>query len=180
METLIVLGLLTGLDNLQVTPALGMMPMTTAKRWLFALTFGVCEALMPLAGLCIGHTLHRAFARFAETLGPVVMLGCGAAIIVMALREKDVSALVTSRWTLIGLPLSLSLDNLLAGLGVGATGHPLWLAAAVIGGISTAMCLLGLGVGKWIARWFPRNLEAVSGAYLCVLGLGMLWNPFGR
>lgn len=180
MKTLIVLGFLTGLDNLQVSPALGMMPMTTARRWMFALMFGLCEALMPLIGLCLGHSLHEAFTPIAETLGPVVMLACGAAVIIMALRQRDVSALVSSRWTLIGLPLSLSVDNLLAGLGAGASGYPLWLAAVVIGGISTALCLLGLAAGKWIGRWFPRNVELVSGSYMMLMGIAMFWNPFGH
>ncbi len=180
MKTLMFLGLLTGLDNLQVSPAFGMMPMTTARRWMFALMFGLCEALMPLLGLCLGHSLHEAFTPIADALGPIVMLACGAAIIVLALRQRDVSALVSSRWTLIGLPLSLSVDNLLAGLGAGASGYPLWLAAVVIGGISTALCLIGLAAGKWVGRWIPRNVELVSGSYMMLMGIAMFWNPFGH
>ena len=177
MKAIIVLGILTGLDNIQVTPALGVLRMSTQRRCFLALMFGLCEALMPVVGLMIGRTVHRTFEGVGDKLGPTVLLACGATVLFMALRSQELTQIVSSRWTLIGLPLSLSLDNLLAGVGVGAIGAPLLLSGVVIGGISTAMSLLGLYAGHCLRRWIPGKPELLSGAYLMLLGLfGLIWN----
>lgn len=174
MNTLLLLGLLTGLDNLQVTPALGLLNMSARRRFAWALAFGLAETLMPLLGLALGLSLHRSFADTAEFLGPVLLVLCGAAVVIMGLRRRDLSAVVASRWALVVLPLSLSFDNLFAGLGVGAGGASLLVSALVIGGISTAVGLVGLYAGHLVRRWIPERPELFSGGYLMLLGVGSL------
>lgn len=178
MKAIILLGFLTGLDNLQVTPALGILKMSTRRRLAWALMFGLAEALMPLIGLLCGHVLHQSFENWADKLGPSILVLCGITIVVMALRESDVEAVVSSKWTIVGLPLSLSIDNLLAGVGVGAGGAPIMVSAIVIGGISTTLGLVGLYAGHIIRRWLPGSPELFSGGYLVLLGLcGFFWDP---
>lgn len=178
MKAIVLLGLLTGLDNLQVTPALGLMTMTARRRLAWALMFGLAEALMPLLGLGFGFLLHRSFSTWADKFGPIMLMLCGATIVIMAFRENDLDAIVSSKWTIIGLPLSLSLDNLLAGLGVGTGGAPILVSALIIGGLSTAMGLIGLYAGHVIRRWLPGTPEFFSGGYLLLLGLcGFFGNP---
>ena len=174
MKTLLVLGFLTGLDNLQITPGLGLMGMPAARRCFLALTFGLCEAGMPLLGLGIGRLLHRSFDLNADKLGPALLLLCGALIIWLAFREKDVAPLMASRWTLFGLPLLLSLDNLLAGIGIGVTGQTFLPAALVLGLMSTVMCFIGLYLGNSLRRYIPEKAELLAGAYLIVLGFAQL------
>ena len=178
MKAIILLGFLTGLDNLQVTPALGILRMPHRRRLAWALMFGLAEALMPLVGLTLGYALHRSFENWADKLGPVVLVLCGITILVMALRDNDLEAVISSKWTIIGLPLSLSIDNLLAGVGVGAGGASILVSAVVIGGISTILGLVGLYAGHLIRQWLPRTPELLSGGYLVVLGVaGFFWNP---
>ena len=180
MKAIILLGFLTGLDNLQVTPALGVIKMTMGRRLIWALMFGLAESLMPLVGLVFGQALHRSFEAWADLIGPIVLVLSGIAIIVMALRDSDIEAVVSSKWTIIGLPLSLSIDNLLAGFGVGAGGAPLLVSALFIGGISTAMGLIGLYAGHIVRRWLPGTPELFTGGYLVVLGVcGFFWHPLG-
>jgi putative Mn2+ efflux pump MntP len=146
----------------------------SVRRWLLALAFGLCEAGMPLLGLGIGRLLHRSFDTRADSLGPALLLLCGAVIIWLAFREKDIAPLMASRWTLFGLPLLLSFDNLLAGIGVGATGQPFLLAALVLGLVSTVMCFIGLYLGNSLRRYIPEKAELLAGVYLIVLGLAQL------
>lgn len=177
MKTILLLGLLTGLDNLQVTPALGVMRLTTRQRLFLALMFGLAEALMPLVGLWAGSSLRDSVEGWADYVGPVVMLLCGGGIIALSLRAADLKPIFTSKWTLVLLPLSLSIDNLLAGVGLGASGAPLLLSALVVGGISAAMSLAGLYAGQFVRGWLPRRAELFSGAYLVAFGLGgLVWN----
>lgn len=177
MKALIFLGILTGLDNLQVSPALGVLNMTARKRLMWAVMFGLSEALMPLLGLQLGTLLHEFHAPWAEKLGPVVLLLCGLLVILTALRKQDLESLVSSKWAMVSVPLLLSIDNLLAGVGVGATGASILTAAVVIGGISTTMCLAGLQAGHLIRRWLPGTPAFYSGGLLLVLGIcGLIWD----
>jgi putative Mn2+ efflux pump MntP len=83
--------------------------------------------------------------------------------------------LVNSRHMLFGLPLSLSLDNLLAGVGLGSIHYPVLLSALVMGLVSAAMSCAGLYLGNWLRRFVPKRTEVVVGAYLCVLAVRMMF-----
>lgn len=174
MKTLIILGLLTGLDNLQITPGLGLAGAAAARRWLLALAFGLCEAGMPLLGLVVGRGLRYSLDVQVNALGPVVLLACGAVIIWFACTERKIAPFLSNRWSLLGLPLLLSVDNLLVGIGVGVTGQPFLLSALVVGTISTLMCFAGLYLGQVLRRFVPRRAELLAGIYLVGLGIAQL------
>jgi putative Mn2+ efflux pump MntP len=74
---------------------------------------------------------------------------------------------------LFGLPLSLSLDNVLLGAGVSAAPGPALLSALGIGAISAAMSCIGLYCGGWLRQAVPERIELVAGAYLCMLAVRM-------
>ncbi len=174
MKTLIFLGVLTGLDNLQITPGLGLAGIAPTRRWLLALTFGLCEAGMPLLGLILGRGLRSSLPVNADALGAVVLLACGGLITLCACTEKKIAPFLSNRWTLLGLPLLLSVDNLLAGIGVGVMGQPFLLSALVVGTISTLMCFAGLYLGEVLRRFVPKHSELLAGIYLVALGLAQL------
>lgn len=162
-------GVLAGLDNLHVSAALGVSRPRRGRLLLLAGAFAACEALMPLVGLAVGGALRRSVPAL-EAAGPLVLLLCGAAILVQALREGDAREVVEGRW-MMGLPLTLSLDNLFAGVGLGSAGYPVLASALIVGVISGGMCVAGLFAGAWMRRWVPGRAEVWSGAFLVVLAL---------
>jgi putative Mn2+ efflux pump MntP len=88
-------------------------------------------------------------------------------------------AMASGRGMLFGLPLSLSLDNLVGGAGISALHYPVLPAALLIGLVSAAMSCAGLYLGGWLRRlvqWrvAPWFLEPAVGAYLCLLAVRML------
>ncbi len=179
MGTLLLFSVLVGLDNLHVSSAIGLMEVRAVHKWTLALAFGLCEAAMPLIGLTLGHLMREVLGAVAVTIGPFALVACGLLMIYLALQEKDTLPVATSRWLLFGLPLTLSLDNLLAGIGLGALGYPVLVSALTIGLVSGSMCFLGLFIGQWIRRWIPCNLEVVSGAYLVLIAVVMFFFDLG-
>ena len=170
---IVLLGVLAGSDNIQVAAAISMAPLTRSRRILFALAFCVCEISTPLAGLLVMHSLHSRFA-WIERVAPLILLFCGAVILLLALTGRDeLEKLVNHRWTIAALPLSLSFDNLLIGVSLGTLGYPLPLAAATIGSISAAMCLFGIFGGSRVRRWIPEYANVISGLYLIVIAAFM-------
>jgi putative Mn2+ efflux pump MntP len=166
---LLLFGFLSGLDNLHVAATLGASGLRRGRLLALAASFAACEAGMPLIGLTAGHLLHRAVAGLSAA-GPLVLLACGVVILVQAFRENDRPVDLGAGW-IFALPLGMSFDNLLAGVGLGSAGYPVLLSAAVVGSVSGAMCLTGLFLGAWAGRWIPGRAEMLSGAVLVVMAL---------
>lgn len=170
MLQIVLLGILAGLDNVQVAAAISLAPLTRGRRILFAVAFSICEIASPLIGLLLMGSIRARLDHFA----PLVVVACGLVILFLAFRDKnELQKLVNHRWTLVSLPLMLSFDNLLIGISLGALDYPLPLAAATIGCVSAAMCVLGIIGGARLRRWIPEYAEVVSGLYLLVIAATM-------
>lgn len=171
MSAILLLGLVLGLDNLQVGAALGLLPMSRRRRWAIALAFGACETVMPLLGLLLGRWLGGFLGPFTELFGTVVLALSGLLLIVMSWYERDASEVAGGGMALLGLPVSLSLDNLLAGVGLGTMGHPVLWSALAIGAMSTSLCAIGLFSGGWLRQRLPGRAELLGGMGLLVLSV---------
>jgi manganese efflux pump family protein len=174
MGAVLLIGFVVGLDNFRVAVGLGTLNFTQQRRIQIALAFCLCEALAPLVGLTIGKVLIERIRPWVEAIGPIVLGGSGVYVIYYTLRHKEADRLSYSRWVIFGLPLSLSLDNLLAGVGLGIVGLPVLLAAIVIGLICGMMCVIGLLIGSTVAKYLPSESELLSGVILLVLAAALV------
>ena len=181
MIELLIFGLLAGLDNLQVSASLALLPLARRRMHLLAGAFCASEIGGAVLGLLLGRALLSLLAPTAEWLAPVAMLVCGVVVLWLALRrdDADLSRFANHRALLLGLPLSLSLDNVIAGAGIGVAGYPPVLSALVVGSLSAAMACVGLYAGLYagarLRRFLPERIELAVGAYLGVLALRAFW-----
>jgi putative Mn2+ efflux pump MntP len=178
IATLLMFGVLAGLDNLQVCSSIGILPLPKARMRLLAAGFVVCEIVAPLAGFLVGHAALALVMPYARMAGPLMTMLCGATVLAAALwGEPDTDSLKANR-LFFGLPLSLSLDNLVAGAGVSSMPCGPWTASLAIGLVSGGMSCLGLYGAAFIRSRFQRimdaRIELLMGAYLCVLAVRML------
>ena len=177
MIELMIFGLLAGLDNLQVSASLALLPLARRRLHLLAAAFCAGEIGGALLGLLLGRALLNALAPVAEWLAPAAMLFCGVIVLWLALRrgEADLTRFANRRALLLGLPLSLSLDNVIAGAGIGVAGYPLLQSALIVGSLSAALACAGLYAGGWLRRFLPDRIELAVGAYLSVLAIRGFW-----
>src|ERR1051325_5357984 len=115
MGTLLLLGLTLSLDSFRVSLGLGAMKLRPMRQAQIVLAFGLCDALAPLVGLLIGHSLVKYTSAWIGHLGPLVLCAYGVYVIYVARRYADKETQEDDRWMVLGLPLSMSLDNLIAG-----------------------------------------------------------------
>ena len=169
LGTVIFFGVLAGADNLQVCSAIGLLPIRGARKHLLALAFTSCETMAPLVGLALGRFLLWCAGGAAARIGPFMMLACGIVILFYAVRGEDLAGLVNGNKMMMGVPVALSFDNLLAGAGISSLHYPVVAAALLIGLVSAAMSCIGLYLGAWIRRFVPIRMEIAVGAYLCLL-----------
>ncbi|MFJ1655106.1 manganese efflux pump MntP family protein [Streptomyces sp. NPDC088337] len=161
------LGFVLSLDNFRVAIALGTVPFGLKRAVQVALTFGLWDAVMPLVGLLIGREIGEAVGGVADVVGALALGGYGLYLVVSALRNPEPDEL-DHPWALFGIPLTLSLDNLVAGASLGILGLSPWVAAPVFGLITAVMSLIGLRLGRAAARLVRIRADLVSGVSLII------------
>src|ERR1700749_483956 len=178
MTTLLLLAITLSLDSFRVSLGLGATRLRPARQAQIALAFGLCDAVAPLVGLLVGHSLVEDLGAWGEYLGPVVLCAYGAYVIYVARRCGAEDADGDSRWVVLGLPLSMSLDNLIAGTSLGMIGFPLWLSVAVIGAMSSLMSLAGLWLGKRAVNLLKIKTETLGGVALILIAITLALDMF--
>ena len=159
------LGFVLSLDNFRVAVALGTVPFGLRRAIQVALTFGLWDVVMPLVGLVLGRHVGSAIGPFAGLVGSFVLGGYGLYLLIGALRKPEPDEL-DHPWALFGIPLSLSLDNLVAGASLGLLGLSPWWSSVLFGTITAVMSLVGLRVGRFVARLVRIRSDLVSGIAL--------------
>jgi putative Mn2+ efflux pump MntP len=171
MVTLLLLGFVLSLDSFRVSLGLGASRLRPARQAQVVIAFGLCDALAPLVGELIGQSIIARGGAWLEYFGPLMLCGYGAYVIRVARRRDRRAEPEEGRWLMLGLPVALSLDNLIAGTSLGLLGFPVILSAAVIGAISALMSLAGLVLGKTAISLLKLQSEVIGGVALVVIGL---------
>lgn len=173
MGMLLLLAFTLSLDSFRVSLTLGATKLTRARQAQIALAFALCDGLAPLVGLLIGQSVVTHVGAWVEYLGPVVLGLYGCYVIYVAQRWRDSEEKEQDHWLVFGIPLSLSLDNLVAGASLGLIGFPVLLSVAVIGATSGLMSLAGLWMGSAAVRYLPVRAELLGGVALICIALAL-------
>jgi putative Mn2+ efflux pump MntP len=170
MILLLILGLALSLDNFRMSIALGAFQFSWRRALRTAVVFGLWDGVSPLIGVLIGRYLEQAIGPLADTLGPIMLAVYGLYLVVQSLKTQAKKE-PDDRWVLFGMPLSLSLDNMVAGTGLGLLGFPPVFSAVVFGIITTLMSLVGLQLGRVAARIIPIRSDLLTGIGLLIVAV---------
>ena len=165
---LLVLGFALSLDNFRTALALGGLRPSWRRSAQVALVFGFWDGLAPLVGVLVGHYWSNVIGSTAEYVGAIALGGYGLYLVVRAWLTPAPEEL-DERWALLGLPLPLSLDNILAGTSLGLLGFAPWVAAPVFGAVTALMALIGLQLGRAAARLIPIRSDLLTGGTLVLM-----------
>lgn len=165
-----------GLDSFAVAAAIGATgKLTTRARWRIAMLFVVFEAGMPLIGLALGAPLARLIGPTADYVAAAAVIAIGAWTLLHGDsddEEEKARRLVNAHGAaLIGLGISISLDEMAIGFSLGLTRLPLIPVVIGIGVQAFAAAQLGLHLGARIAERHREAAERFAGIVLIALGL---------
>jgi putative Mn2+ efflux pump MntP len=172
---LLLVALSVGLDNFAASTAIGVLGVNRRLRVRVALIFGLFEALMPVVGILLGHSLAHDLGDKGNAIGGTLLGLAGVYAIAndligdrrkMALTEPSVTRLI-----LVGA--ALSVDNLIIGFALGTLHTSLVVAALVIGIVSVTLSLLGLEIGNRLSGRLGKRSEVVGGALLVFVGVAL-------
>jgi putative Mn2+ efflux pump MntP len=179
MLTLLFLGFALSLDSLRASLGLGALKLRPLRQLQIVIAFGVCDALAPLVGLVIGKSLLAYIGGWIEYVGPLLLCAYGIYVIYIA-RWTDNETHQSDRWMVLGLPLSLSLDNLIAGTTLGMVGFPLLLSVVIIGAMSALLSFAGLRLGGVAAKFLKVRTEMFAGVMLIFVALSLALAEFSQ
>lgn len=143
-----------------------------------AATFGVFQAVMPLAGWAIG-TVALAYVEAVDhwiAFGLLAFLG--VRMLGGHVGEEGGTRALTGRALLLA-GLATSIDALAAGITLPALGVPPLLAVALIGLVTAAMSGAGVLLGRRAGENWGAWAERAGGVILIGLGLNILGQHMG-
>jgi manganese efflux pump family protein len=173
---LLILGVTLGLDNFRTAIVLGALRPTWGDAVQVALVFGFWDTVAPLVGILGGDYFAQTIGSTADYVGAAVLGAYGLYLLVQASRTPAPEEF-DQRWALFGLPLPLSVDNVVAGTSLGLLGFSPWLAPPLFGAITAVMTFVGLAIGRAAARLIHVRSDLLTGVALVItailLGLGV-------
>ncbi len=164
-----------GLDTFAVAAALGMRRLPPRERLRVSLLMSTFEMTMPVVGLLLGRGLGALVGSAADWVAIAVLGALGAWMLLH--DEADEGAQVAalqggSVLMLLGLGISISLDELAMGFTIGLLRLNLWLAVVLIGAQAFLVAQLGLRLGAKLGESLRERAEQLAG--LALLGLAVL------
>jgi putative Mn2+ efflux pump MntP len=172
---LIVLGFVLSLDNFRTAVILGPLRFAWRRALKIAVTFGLFDGAAPLLGILLGHAVgHQTGGGIADHAGAAALALYGLYLIVRALQTAAQEELQAEHsWSIFGLPVPLSLDNVIAGTGLGLIGLSPLVPASLFGAITFLMTFVGLQLGRMASRLIPLRLrwDLVVGVVLVIEAL---------
>jgi manganese efflux pump family protein len=176
---LLILGFTLSLDNFRTAIILGTLRMNRRHAVQVALVFGFWDTVAPLIGILAGDFLAGTIGDAAEQLGAAVLGLYGLYLLVRAWRVPEADEEIDERWALFGLPLPLSIDNMIAGTSLGLLSFSPWLTAPVFGLITALMTFAGLELGRMAASLVRMRSDVLTGGALIAMAVLLSLGVFG-
>lgn len=175
MLKLIALVIPLGLDTFAISAALGIGGMTVRDRLRVSGLFMAFEGGMPIVGLFLGSVLSGLLGQFAEGVAILVLVGVGLFMLLSRGDDETSAGTMLARTrgvALIGLGLSISLDELAIGFTLGLVRVTVVLAVALIAAQAFLVAQLGFRIGSRVSEVVREGAERLAGAMLILLGIG--------
>lgn len=144
------------------------------------LAFGVAQGVMPLLGWSLGVAFNPVIREWDHWVAFVLLGFMGARMMREGLttpseaQVPDRSVAPVSGGALLVVAVATSIDAAVAGVTLPFLGQPVLLACAVIGGITLAMSIVGVLLGKTVGMLAGRRAEVIGGALLIAIGSKIL------
>ena len=175
MLKLIALLVPLSLDTFAVAAALGAAGLPKSMRLRVCLVFVGLEAAMPLLGIAGGQAVGHAVGTRADYLAGAGLLALGLYLLLADDEGESASVLARAHGiAVIGLGISISLDELAIGFSAGLLHLPLLWAVILIAAQALAAVQLGLRVGDRLSEHYREQAERLAGVALLLLGVILL------
>lgn len=172
------------MDAFAVAIATGVNLKDVSLRQTFRLSwhFGLFQAMMPIIGWFLGTSIHSYIEAYAHWLAFSMLALVGTNMLREAIitdedeQEAPQVKDATKGLTLVMLSVATSIDALAVGLSMSLLKVSIVTPAIIIGIVAGLFTILGLHLGKRVARltWLSIWAEVVGGLVLWLIGFNIL------
>jgi len=175
MVALLVVAFALGLNNFGASIAIGVSGVNRRTELKVATVFGLCDVVMPAAGMLIGRGVAGELGPAARWAGAGILAVAAVWGLVEALRGGDDApqAQAWHGWRLMVSGVALSLDDFAVGLALGVVAVPIAVAVLVFGIASAIMSIIGLELGAKLGKAAGEHGEVVAGIVLIGVAAAM-------
>jgi manganese efflux pump family protein len=173
MAKLLFLAFALSMDTFIVSIALSTRGLGRAAKRNLVLLFAFWDGAASLAGgVLVAPWVKDVGVLFARVEASVLCLYAILIIVLGWYARTAAKPLRDANW-LYALPFVLCLDNFMSGLSFNATSVPPLVLAAIVGGSSALMSLVGLQMGSMVRTHLPIRVATFAGAGLLCLVAAM-------
>lgn len=181
---LLLLGVSLSMDAFAVSMCRGleMKKFRWGQSLIIALFFGGFQALMPMLGYFLGRQFEQYITEWDHWIAFALLAFLGIKMILDGFKKETVQDGISEKLDLKGLfvmAIATSIDALAVGITLGFLEANIWVASSVIGGITFALCVLGVFIGNRIGVKFKNGAEIFGGVVLVLIGLKILLEHLG-
>ncbi len=172
--TVFLLALALGADGLSLCIGLAL---TGAKRSQIFIISGIIflfHVLMPLIGLYLGQLAGDLLGRAAGIAGALIIIYLGAKTIYDTFRPSPPETPERKSfgiWGMVAMAMSVSMDALSVGFGLGTRELNLLLVVTLFGFIAGLMALAGFYVGRICGPCLGERANLAAGIILVAIGI---------
>ncbi len=147
------------------------------------LWFGGFQALMPVIGFFLGTLFADAIKAFDHWVAFGLLVIIGINMLKEAFSKcdccEDHDADLSFK-TMFVMAIATSIDALAVGISLAMAGNVnIWLAIALIGIVTYAMCTAGVKIGNIFGSRFEKKAQVAGGVILVLLGTKILLEHLG-
>ena len=192
--TVLVIAVALGTDAFSMAIGIGACNIRYRQIIIISLVVLVFHIVMPLIGLYLGVLAGSVIGRLAGIIGALLLAFIGVLMLREGLKGGDgdgVPKLLKSLglvnrdggklrvtaglWGCMVLGVSVSLDALTVGFGLGTLNFNLVLTVLTIGLVAGIMTTLGFLVGKKLGSWLGDKAQVIGGVILIGVAIKMLF-----
>lgn len=175
----VLLGLGLAMDAFSVSLANGLHEPDMEKKRMCGMAgvFAFFQAAMPMIGWICVHTIvqyFNAFRKFIPWIALILLVLIGGKMLFDGIKDNDGEAEKpkTGAMALFVQGIATSIDALSVGFAIAEYGFVMAVVCAlIISGVTFAVCMAGLIIGKKFGTKFSNKATILGGAILIVIGL---------
>lgn len=163
-----------------VCKGLAMQRMRWKRAVVIAFSFGIFQALMPLAGWLLGRQFEVYITKIDHWIAFILLGMIGGKMIWDSFHEGEDSCVDRFSWKeLLALSVATSIDALAVGVTFAFLKVAIVPAVALIGCTTFILSLGGVCIGQRFGGRFKSKATFGGGVILCLIGLKILLEHLG-
>ncbi|SMB88168.1 Putative Mn2+ efflux pump MntP [Desulfonispora thiosulfatigenes DSM 11270] len=180
LPAIFIVSIALGIDAFSLSLGIGLSGVKRKQVYLVSIVVAIFHIIMPLIGLYLGMTLGNFVGPIAGKIGALVLIFIGAQAIWKKWRsrnEAENNSIISINHPLglILMAISVSLDALTVGFGLGTLRVDLTLTVIIMGAVAGIMTFMGLIFGKKLNHSFGEKAELVGSLILIIIGIRLLF-----